>query len=67
MDDLALKWFKDMQAGQFDRNAEYAPAYSAQLTDEAVQQIFLLNHYGRCLRAQKSCKAARRETRPSTW
>ena len=45
MHDLALKWFKDMQAGQFD--PQYAPASSAQLTDEAVQQMsLLLNHYG---------------------
>jgi len=46
MKDLTLKWFTEMQAGQFDR-MQYAPAYSAQLTDEAVQQMTrLLNHYG---------------------
>lgn len=46
MKELTLKWFAGMQAGQFDRT-QYAPAYSAQLTDEAVQQMtHLLNRYG---------------------
>jgi hypothetical protein len=46
MKDLALEWFARMQAGQFDRT-QYASAYSAQLTDEAVRQMtHLLNQYG---------------------
>lgn len=46
MKDLAFQWFTQMQAGQFDRT-HYAPEYSAQLTDEAVQQMSrLLNQYG---------------------
>jgi len=45
MQDLALKWFVDLQAGRFDPT-QYAPAYSAQLTEEAVQQMtHLLNRY----------------------
>jgi hypothetical protein len=46
MKDIALEWFARMQAGQFDRT-QYASPYSAQLTDEAVQQMTqLLNQYG---------------------
>ena len=46
MKDLALQWFVGMQAGELDRTY-YSPAYSAQLTDEAVQQMSrLLNQYG---------------------
>jgi hypothetical protein len=46
MKEVALDWFTRMQAGQFDRT-HYAPAYSAQLKDDAVQQMFrLLNQYG---------------------
>lgn len=43
---LALQWFAQMQAGQFDR-AQVTAAYSAQVTDEAVQAMTrCLNEYG---------------------
>jgi hypothetical protein len=43
---LALHWFAQMQAGKIER-AEYAAAYGAQLTDDAVQAMsHHLNEYG---------------------
>src|SRR5260370_3541037 len=43
---LALKWFLKLQAGKIDR-AQYAPAYGALLTDDAVKSIsHHLNEYG---------------------
>lgn len=43
---FALTWFTDMQAGRFNR-AQYAPAYAAQLTDDAVAEMSkALNQYG---------------------
>ncbi len=43
---LALQWFTQMQAGKIDR-AQYTTAYSAQLTDAAVQVMsHHLNEYG---------------------
>ena len=43
---LALRWYTDMQAGRFDRS-QLVAAYSAQLTDEAVQDMSRhLNQYG---------------------
>jgi hypothetical protein len=45
---LALQWFERMRTGQIDR-AQLAPAYSAQLTDDAVQgmaQYFKQQDYG---------------------
>jgi hypothetical protein len=44
--DLALQWFKQMQAGIIDRS-EYATGYSVQLTDDAVKEMSRhLNQYG---------------------
>jgi hypothetical protein len=48
VEDLALQWFERMRTGQIDR-AQLAPAYSAQLTDDAVQgmaQYFKHYDYG---------------------
>jgi hypothetical protein len=43
---FALQWYAQMQAGKFDRT-QYATAYGAQLTDDAVQAMSqLLNRYG---------------------
>jgi hypothetical protein len=43
---FALQWFVRMQAGKIDRT-QYVPAYGAQLTDEAVQEMSRhLNAYG---------------------
>jgi hypothetical protein len=43
---LALQWYLQMQAGKIDRT-QYAPAYGAQLTDDAVQGMsHYLNQYG---------------------
>ena len=43
---FALQWYTQMQAGKFDRT-QYAAAYGAQLTDEAVQAMSRhLNVYG---------------------
>jgi hypothetical protein len=43
---LALHWFAQIQAGKIDR-AQYAAAYGAQLTDDAVQGLSQrLNQYG---------------------
>ena len=43
---LALRWFLQMQAGKIDR-AQYAPAYGALLTDDAVKAMsHHLNQYG---------------------
>jgi hypothetical protein len=43
---LALQWFAQMQAGKIDRT-QYAAAYGAQLTDEAVQAMSRhVNQYG---------------------
>ena len=43
---LALQWFAQMQAGKIDRT-QYAAAYGAQLTDDAVQGMsHQLNQYG---------------------
>ena len=43
---FALQWYLQMQAGQIDRT-QLTGAYSAQLTDLAVQQMSRrLNHYG---------------------
>jgi hypothetical protein len=43
---LALQWFAQMQAGKIDRT-QYAAAYGAQLTDDAVQAMsHHLNEYG---------------------
>jgi hypothetical protein len=43
---LAMRWFKDIQAGRTDRS-EYASAYAAQLTDDAVKGMSrALNRYG---------------------
>src|SRR5271169_6034322 len=44
--DFALQWYTQMQAGKFDRS-QYAAAYGAQLTPEAVQTMSEhLNQYG---------------------
>ncbi len=44
--DFALQWFLQMQAGQIDRT-KLTSAYSAQLTDHAVQEMSRrLNDYG---------------------
>lgn len=46
MKTFALQWFAQMQAGQFDRT-QLTAAYSAQLTDDAVQAMSRrLNEYG---------------------
>jgi hypothetical protein len=48
VDDLALKWFAEMQAGQIDR-AQLTPDYSARLTNDAVREMsqYLKQHdYG---------------------
>jgi hypothetical protein len=43
---FALQWFAQMQAGKIDRT-QYATAYGAQLTDDAVQAMsHHLNEYG---------------------
>lgn len=43
---FALQWYTQMQAGKFDRT-QYAAAYGAQLTPEAVQAMSQhLNQYG---------------------
>jgi hypothetical protein len=43
---FALQWYTQMQAGKFDRS-QYAAAYGAQLTPEAVQAMSQhLNRYG---------------------
>ncbi len=43
---FTLHWFTEMMAGRIDR-AQYATAYSAQLTDLAVKQMSeALNKYG---------------------
>jgi len=43
---LALHWLAQIQAGKIDR-AQYAAAYGAQLTDDAVQGLSQrLNQYG---------------------
>ena len=43
---FALHWFARMQAGKIERT-EYAAAYGAQLTDDAVQAMsHYLNEYG---------------------
>ena len=43
---LALQWFAQMQAGKIDRT-QYAAAYGAQLTAEAVQAMSRqVNQYG---------------------
>ena len=43
---FALQWFAQMQAGKIDRT-QYAAAYGAQLTDEAVQAMSRqVNQYG---------------------
>ncbi len=43
---FALQWFKQVQAGTIDRS-QYAAAYSAQLTDDAVKEMSRhLNQYG---------------------
>ena len=43
---LALRWYAQMQAGQLDRS-QLAAAYSAQLTDDAVQAMARnVNSYG---------------------
>jgi hypothetical protein len=43
---LALQWFAQMQAGKIDRS-QYAGAYGAQLTDEAVRAMSRhVNQYG---------------------
>ena len=43
---IALRWYAEMQAGQFDR-AQLTDAYSAQLTDDAVRQMSRkVNLYG---------------------
>ncbi len=43
---FALQWYTQMQAGKFDRS-QYATAYGAQLTPEAVQAMSQhLNQYG---------------------
>ncbi len=43
---LALQWFLKLQAGKIDR-AQYAPAYGALLTDDAVKAMsHHLNEYG---------------------
>jgi hypothetical protein len=43
---LALRWFKQMQAGRIDRT-QLTPEYSAHLTDDAVRQMSRdLNRYG---------------------
>ena len=56
---LALQWFAQMQAGKIDRT-QYTAAYSAQLTDDAVQAMSRhLNQYGASpIVAPKSCKSA---------
>jgi hypothetical protein len=48
IDDLALKWFADMQTGQIDR-AQLTPDCNARLTNDAVQHMaqYLKEHdYG---------------------
>ena len=43
---FTLQWYEQMQAGKFDRS-QYAAAYGAQLTPEAVQAMSQhLNQYG---------------------
>ena len=43
---FALEWYAQMQAGKFDRS-QYAAAYGARLTPEAVQAMSQhLNQYG---------------------
>src|SRR5271157_4168564 len=43
---FVLQWYEQMQAGKIDRT-EYTAAYSAQLTDDAVQAMsHHLNEYG---------------------
>ena len=42
----AMHWFKEMQAGRTDR-VQYAPAYRAQVTDDAVKAMSqALDKYG---------------------
>ena len=42
----AMHWFTEMQAGRTDRS-QYAPAYRAQVTDDAVKQMsHALDKYG---------------------
>ena len=51
---FALQWYAQMQAGKFDRS-QYAAAYGAQLTPEAVQAMSQrLNRYGHRRYAPKS-------------
>lgn len=46
MPGFALNWFTEMQAGRLNR-AQYAPAYAAQLTDDAGAEMSKqLNQYG---------------------
>jgi hypothetical protein len=43
---FALQWYTQMQAGKLDR-AQYATAYNAQLTDDAVRAMSRhINQYG---------------------
>jgi hypothetical protein len=49
---LANQWFIDMQQGKVDRS-QHAPAYAAQITDDAVQEMSgNLSRYGAPLRAE---------------
>jgi hypothetical protein len=46
VDVFALQWFLQMQSGQIDRT-QLTDAYSAQLTDQAVREMYhRLNEYG---------------------
>jgi|GEM_PF-4252100 len=58
--------FKEMQAGRTDRSV-YAPAFFAQVTDEAVGRMSHdLNAHGASPNAPKSCRPDRTVSRPST-
>jgi hypothetical protein len=59
--DLALQWYLQMQSGQIDRT-QLTDAYSAQLTDHAVQEMSRrLNEYGASPRSAEILQSRRIE------
>jgi hypothetical protein len=65
---FALQWYTQMQAGKFDRS-QYAAAYGAQLTPEAVQAMSQhLNRYGASpLRAEIMKKRTKARLSSDPW
>ena len=64
---FALQWFAQMQAGKIDRT-QYAAAYGAQLTDDAVQAMSRhLNEYGASPLVQRNRKNYYVYADPAHW